>query len=286
MNKTLLTLFVLICSVSVINAEGISVSQSLDKQSIPYEDSVTFVVTLKWDGPQLAYFFDRPLNPAIDRLKVRGFSSEVSAADEAGREVTTKIFRFVLVPTAPGLGTIDPVTISYLTWPDSLPGQLVTEAMTINIDDPKPVVKETKRSFWPWLAGAAFLLVAAGLAIFFRRRRARPATEPVKTPRDKFLDDLTAIKQDAGTDIKKFQTGLHRALTAYIKAKYDFDPVDNMPDDDLRQKLESSGLTPEQASRLTAWTKQAFKDKYSPVAAGPGETIRLESEIRQFFGNL
>ena len=285
MIKVLLTLFVLICTVSVASGEGISVSQSVDKTSIPFEDSVTFEVTLKWDGPQLAYLFERPLNPVIDRLKIRGFSSSVNSSEEAGREVTTKKFRFVLVPTISGLGTIDPINISYITWPDSLPGQLVTEAQTINIADPKPVVAETERPLWLWILAAVLLERRSGWRCFScavvpgrRSSRSKPRAS-------KFLDDLSGVKLEAGSDLKKFQTGLYRALTNYIKFGCNFDPTD-LPDDELKQKLVSSGLSANQAEQLSVWMKQALKDKYSPVVAGPGETIRLESEIRQFFERL
>jgi len=100
---------------AAVAAEGISVTQSVDRFSIPFEDSVHFEIVLQWDGPQTAYLFPKPLNPTFERLKVRGLTSSISSSGSGEAETTTKKFRYTLIPTASGTGRIEPVTISYLS---------------------------------------------------------------------------------------------------------------------------------------------------------------------------
>jgi hypothetical protein len=47
--------------------------------------------------------------------------------------------------------------------------------------------------------------------------------------------------------------------------------------------LERTSLTVSQRETIGGWLKRAEREKYIPLQAGPGETIRLESEIRDFF---
>jgi hypothetical protein len=51
-------------------------------------------------------------------------------------------------------------------------------------------------------------------------------------------------------------------------------------------QLEKTSLTVSQRETICGWLKRAEREKYIPLQAGPGETIRLESEIRDFFAKL
>jgi hypothetical protein len=266
-------------------ADGISVSQSLDRFSIPFEDSVRFEVVLKWNGPQSAYLFTKPLNPTFDRLKARGVTSSVSSSGSGSDEVTTKRFDYTLIPISSGLGSIDPVTISYISWPDSIPGELVTETMTVQIAEPLPPEKE-HGGFTVWVLILVILVVVGSAAFaFVRWKKSRTPKEIEKTPVEQFLEDLTALKQESGSEFKKFQAGLYKLLVEFLTAKYAINP-DGAADDEVEKLLEPTDLNEHQIKQISLWLVQARRDKFRPVVAAPGETIRLETEIRRFFEEL
>lgn len=263
-------------------AQTISVSQSVDRSNIAFEDSVRFEVTLQWDGPQTAYIFDRPLNLAVTGMKIRGFASSVSTSPTEAKEITTKKYVFTLEPVMPGLATINPVSISYVSWPDSLPGQLVTEAATVTIAEPIPEEPTRQYAWMIWLIIPVAVIAVAVVFILLRRDRSRDAGPPVKSPGELFLDQLQAVRDEAGSDLKKFQTGLNKILLDFLRSEYNLDAAD-VPDGELTDRLFAAGVTEPGATRISEWLQRARKDKFSPVASAPGETVRLEAEIRQFF---
>jgi hypothetical protein len=128
-------------------------------------------------------------------------------------------------------------------------------------------------------------LVAAGVVAIFvlgyaRSSRRKPETS--KTPRERLLEDLAGARSRAGYDMKEFQGDVYKILVTYIDEEYNIDAA-NLKADELARRLTGSGISENRASRIQAWLARAEKDKYSPVSAGPGETVRLESEIREFF---
>ncbi len=280
----LLMFFMAVCTGSACAGE-IAISQSLDRFNIPFEDSVHFDVVLQWQGPQSSYLFASPLGPSFDRLKVRGFTSSISSTGSGDDEVTTKRFRYTLIPTSAGAATIDPITVSYISWPDSVPGQLVTEAMTVQIAEPLPPVEEGGgATVWVMVV---LLVVVGGLAalILVKRFKARQLKEIERTPVEQFLDRLTALKREAGGDLKKFQVGLYENMAAFLKARYDIE-LDRLGDNDVSTALETTDLNDDQKEQIGRWLVQARRDKFRPVVGAPGETIRLETEIRKFFERL
>lgn len=285
MIKLLIT-FLSLSTISVSSlAAGISVSQTLSNSEIPFEDSVMFEIELAWDGSQAAYLFPNPLRPIIDRMTIRGFSSSVASVGRDESERTTKTYRYVLLPRSSGVGRIAPITISYITWPDSLPGEMTTEEMTVTIAQPLPPKEPFDYTLIWWLGGAV-LLAAAGLAIvIIRRTRNRKPSEPVRTVVEQFLDELSQLKQEAGADHKRFQTGLHKILADFLSRQYGLSP-EGVAVEDLKEQLLAVGLADQTASKISSWFVQAARDKFSPDTANPGETIRLEAEIRQLFEKL
>lgn len=285
MIKLLITFLSLSTISASIFAAGISLSQTLSSSEIAFEDSVLFEIELAWDGSQAAYLFPNPLRPIIDRMTVRGFSSSVTSAGRDESEQTIKTYRYVLLPKSSGVGRIAPITISYITWPDSLPGELTTSEMTVTIAEPLPPKEPSDYTLIGWLGGAV-LLAAAGLVIvIIRRSRNRKPSEPVRTVVEQFLDELGQLKQAAGADHKRFQTGLHKILAEFFSRQYSLSP-EGIAEEELKEQLLAAGLTDQAGSKIATWFAQAARDKYSPVSAGPGETIRLEAEIRQLFEKL
>jgi len=266
-------------------AAGITISQSISSSNIAFEDSVLFGIELRWVGPQSAYLFSRTLNPTIDGMVVRGFSSSISSTQSDSGEVTTKKYRYVLAPITSGLGRIDAVTIDYVTWPDSIPGQLVTEPMSVTIAVPQPPAPP-RNWVWALIAGAVVVVFGAvtGVIVLRRRRNREPVT-PVKTKAEQLLDGLAALKESAGSDFKAFQTGLYRLLAEFLQERCGID-VEGLSEEQLAAEMEKSDLAVEARDKITGWLARAGRDKFSPVSAGPGETIRLEAEVRALFEKL
>ncbi len=285
MARLVFGLLFVIVSAGCALADGIEVSQSLDSSSIAYSDSVRFEIVLRWDGPQTAYFFDKPLNPEFENLKVKRFASSIGSAQVGDKEVTTKKFLYILEPTLAGIGRIEPITLSYLSWPDSLPGQLVTEAMSVNIAPPQNKVTPEKSYRWLWAVIVVGLVIVFAVVVVSVMRRGRREVEVVKTPRQELLEKLAMARSAAGSDLKKFQIEVYKILTGFLRLKYDID-VAGPVGDTLGQSLVQAGLEQAAADKIAGWLLRAEKDKYSPVTAGPGETVRLESELREFFENM
>jgi inorganic pyrophosphatase len=134
------------------------------------------------------------------------------------------------------------------------------------------------------IALIAVAVFGAMLGLFIMVRRKQP-TEIKQTPAETFLADLQTAKDRAGQDIKKFQTELFKALVKYLESAYTLSAA-GKPADVIVTELEKVTTDRTKASRLAGWLMRAEKEKYSPVAAAPGDVTRLEAEIRQFFENM
>ena len=274
--------FALALTAPAANADGISISQSIDQHRVPYEDQVHFRIVLSWDGPQTAYLFNKPLDPQFERLMVQQYASSIRSAGSGADEVTTKTYDYTLKPTQAGTGRIEPVTIEYLSWPDSIPGQLVTEAMSVEIAPPVPV--ETSGGYmWLIVIGAVVvILVVAVITWRVHRSRRVELAEPALTPAQEFLVRLAELKADAGNDLKKFQTGLYKHLVSFLHERYGIGSA-TASADEIAEKLAKTDMAKNYQDKINGWLHRAEREKFSPVAASPGETIRLEAEIREFF---
>ncbi|MEE8577095.1 MAG: hypothetical protein V3T31_07550 [candidate division Zixibacteria bacterium] len=294
------TLIIITLSTGQTFAAGIALSQSLDQSAIKFDEQAVLRIELSWDGPQSAYRFERPLQPVLDKLKVGRFSTSINSQQSAPGatsatgatgttggtgEVTTKLFLYNLIPTDYGQGRVEPITISYLSWPDSIPGELVTEPMILAVSKPeaKPEPKEGL-PVWFYIGVGISLLGGAAVTIHKLKKRKEPA-QTEQTDVELFLDDLKKIREDAGSELKKFQTGLYRALMAFLKSRYDIIPVGKTLEE-LVTELEATDLSVDQRHTIATWLDRAQREKYSPAKVAPGETIRLANEVEQFFEKM
>lgn len=285
LNRLFLSAFAVLLLSLPASGQAMSVSQSLGNSQIAFEDSVMFQITLQWDGPQSAYLFSQPLQPDFDRMRVGGFSSSISSTGDGPKEVTTKKYSYTLKPTSSGNGRIDAVTIRYIAMPDSIPGELITEPMSVTIAEPIPkMVAEDSNRLW-YLVGSLALLLGAGVSVIVYRRTTRVPQEPVKSPTEQLLDSLPVIRQKAGNDFKKFQGSVCDLIQQFLQQQYGLE-ASALSDDQLQPALSDTGLNESQVQSLSDWLIAARRDKFRPVTAGPGETVRLESELRQFFENI
>lgn len=276
------------CSLWLTPSAGeasISVAQSIDRTEMAFEDTAAFRVTVTWDGPAHAYRFEKAFRLNSDKLKVARYSSSVRSAGSGPTETTTKVFEYQLAPVLSGIATIQAMVLEYVSWPDSLVGELGTDPVSLAIADPIPAELREKGGLsggWLALIIVGVMGAAVGAFAFFKPK---PKIEKVKSPSEAFLEQLDAARKDAGMDLKKFQTGVYRGLTVYIQNRYGLDLTGQSADATAQQltAVESDQSTRE---ALGGWLIRAEKEKFSPLTSAPGEVSRLEAEIRGFFDKL
>ena len=261
--------------------KAISVSQSIDRTEMRFEDTAVYKVAISWDGPPTRYRFEQALRLETDKLKVATFASTVSSSGSGPGEISTKIVTYRLAPTGSGVGSVESLAIEYTGWPDTAVGVLLTDAISISIAKPIPVEVKSDDgvSAWVWVVVLVVLLAAVGgLMVWWHGRREIP---PVRTPAQAFLDDLAVLKSESGSDLKRFQTGLYKILVVFISVLYRID-VNGRSTEAILADLEKANLSREGKDVLSDWLRRAEREKFAPVDTPPGETIRLESEIRSF----
>ncbi|MEW5795475.1 MAG: hypothetical protein AB1772_03855 [Candidatus Zixiibacteriota bacterium] len=264
---------------------SISLSQSIDRTDMAYEDTASFQVVVTWAGGVSAYRFEQAFRLNSDKLKVARFTSSVRSTGNGANESTTKTFDYKLVPFLSGVARVDPMVIEYVTWPDSSAGQLVTDAVTLAIAEPLPAGERRKGG----LDGGWFALIAAavvGLGIgSYALFKPKPVKETAKSPALAFLEQLDEVRKEAGMDLKRFQTGLYRSLGNYVHSRYGIN-VTGRPASAAAAELEKVEPDTGVRSAIAGWLARAEREKFSPVEPAPGEVSRLESEIRVFFEKL
>ncbi|MCH6575637.1 MAG: hypothetical protein IH795_10630, partial [Bacteroidetes bacterium] len=146
------------------------------------------------------------------------FSSSINSTGTGDSEKTIKKFSYTLLPTSSGSAKIDPIVISFISLPDSSRGQLQTEPVIINVAD--PIIVEESESFALWFLAMGGFLLIGGVAAAFFLIKGGGIEEEVFTPVQIALQELTKVKEDSGTDFKKFQAGVYRLLTKFSKENY------------------------------------------------------------------
>ncbi len=263
--------------------EELSLTAQLDRSEIPFEGTVGLDIAIKWQGGIGKYAFGLLPLPAAQNLQVLGSSSAISSGSEAGQEFTTRKFHYDFKPTKAGIGIIEPIVLKYVSLPDSTPGELSTQQFQVLIAAPVP--RPVKSNIWRNLfitAIAAILAMAAILLIKSRRKKDRKI-EPYLTPEQNFVEQLALIRKESGTDRKIFFTRLYKILVEYLEKKYSR-PLSGQPAAVICEQLTDVEMGANQKEKLFSWLNTAEKEKYAPVAGSPGDTVRLISELEQFFG--
>lgn len=259
--------------------ENISLSASLDRSDIPFEETVELKLEIKWQGDITSYAFELIPLPVLEKLKVLGTSSAISSGEEDGAEITTRTFRYSLKPTGSGVGTIEPIVLQCVAMPDSIPGQLSTQLMKVNIAKPIPIEKDSGVPIYLYLM-AGFLMIAAVVVVVLKKKKG-PDVEPIKSPEENFSNTLADIKANSQSDRTQFFTKLYLALTAYIKLKYNVE-TSGQTAEVIAVNLGKLEISPDDKEKISGWLIRAEKEKYAPFGGEPGDIIRLISEIENY----
>lgn len=282
--KILLQLAIAALVLSAGSAHAIELSQSLQPTSIQFEERAQFEIVISWPGPQSRYFFPKPLRPQFEKLTAGELSSAISSIGSGANEITTKRYRYTLIPSLSGLGRIEAIAIEYISWPDSVPGQLLTEPMTISIANPKPAPpadSDDGLGFWLILIGSV-LVVSGGVLYYLLVIRGKASSTVQVSPEQAFVVSLNLLQKECSDDLKQFQTGLYKLLVEYLNLRFQITSESRLVRD-LSEQLKATNLPADQREMISAWLVRAEKEKFTPVTASPGATMRLAAEIRQFF---
>lgn len=285
--KTLLqagSAILIILLASLVSGKEISLSGGVDKSDIPFEDSVTFTVEIKWQGDITKYSFEVLPLPETENLQVSGTSSTISSSEEAGIEMTTRLFKYNLKPTASGVGIIEPLVLSYVTWPDSIPGELATQQFKILIAEPLPPPESSGFSIVLPVALLALIVVAAAIVLYVRKRKAG-AAPPQKTAVETFLEGLEGVKKEAGPDRKVFFTRLYKLLLSFMENEYELETAGKTTQLIL-EEFEALEIPIDRKEEVVGWLTQAEKEKFAPGTGSPGDVLRLTGEIESFFQKI
>jgi hypothetical protein len=272
-------LMVLLLS-SLSAGERIGLSAHLDKSDIAFEETVELQLEIRWNGNITSYAFEVLPLPELENLKVLGTSSSISSGIENGQETTTRFFKYRLKPTSSGVGTVNPIILQCVSMPDSIPNQLATQLLTVNIAKPIPV--EEKSGIPAYLIVFLVIILIAGFTFVVLRMRKKPEAIPNKSPEEIFFEDLTRLKQDGQSDRKIFFTRLYKMLTSYIEKKYGLEVL-NQTAENIVAKLENIEMPINDRDKISNWLIKSEKEKYAPFGGEPGDIIRLTAELEKYF---
>ncbi len=266
------------------SAQDISLSAGIDRTEMLFEETVTMTVEVKWPGDITQFRFEILPLPGTENLKVLGTTSTISSIEENNQEYTVRTFKYTFKPTKGGIGAIMPIILSYITMPDSLPGDLATQEFHVSIAQPVPPPEEGGLGLVYVLIIISVVIVVIILIVYLVRKRKGDDT-PVLTPEQKLLEELKTIRDESSVDRKLFYTRLYKLLTDYLTAKYDIDTVRKSPQE-ICDKLGSLKLSAGFKEKYSGWLIQADKEKFAPGSGSPGDTIRLITEIGNHFQSI
>ncbi|MBN2226907.1 MAG: hypothetical protein JW763_06050 [candidate division Zixibacteria bacterium] len=281
-------IIVLTCLLSLAVVEGaaggeLSLSARLDKTDIAFEETVSLVLEVRWTGTIADYRFGILPLPETEYLAVQGSSSAISSEEQDGQDITTRIFRYEFKPTKGGIGRILPITLEYLTMPDSISGQLTTQEYSIQIAPPVVLAEPTGLAWYHYVIIAVVLAGAVFVVVLIIKKGRRPVAVET-TPEQTMLEKLSEIRGEGHIDRKVFYTRLYRLLLDYIDRKYEIAIVGGMTPDVIAA-LDDKEIPRGEKEKLAGWLTLADREKYAPGGGEPGDTIRLITEMENYMQN-
>ena len=273
----ILTCLLFLAVVEGATGEDLSLSARLDKTEIEFDETVTLVLEIRWTGTIADYRFGILPLPETEHLAVKGSSSAISSEEHDGQDITSRTFRYEFKPTKGGIGRILPITLEYVTLPDSIPGQLTTQEYTVRIAQPVQINKPSGLA-WYYYVIIAVIVVGAVIVVMLIIKKGRKPITPETTPERALLEKLAGIREEGQTDRKIFYTRLYKLLIDYIGRKHGIAVVGGMTPDVIAA-MDEKDIPLGEKEKLAGWLTLADREKFAP---GGGETIRLITEIENY----
>jgi hypothetical protein len=263
----------------------ISVSSSIDKSEIAYEDEVQLTVELKWEGDITAYRFEIIPLPETEKLQAGGSSTQTSSLVEDSIEYTVRTYKYDFRPILAGTGIIRPITFNYVTWPDSLPGQLTTQEYRILIAEPKLVVTKGGISTAGIIVIIVVIIVIAAAVVFVIIRKKTRFMDASIPPEETFIQDLERIKKDHHADRKLFFGALHKALLNYLGNRFGMETAGKTMST-IKAEVSDLDTAVNHQEKIIQLLEMAESEKFAPRQGEPGDILRLCTELENHFSNI
>ena len=262
--------------------DDISLSARLSRTEMPFQSTVDLNLEVKWQGGIGKYAFEILPMPTTHGLKPLGTTSSISSLVENGMDYTVRTFKYTFTPTTGGTGVIEPIVLRYVAMPDSIPGELTSQQFQIAVAQPLPPKKKSQLPVIMISFAAVVILAAGVVALVTVRKRNRIPKEPVRTPEEIFLENLTAAKEESQSERKLFFTRLYKILIGYMERKYGI-TGGGKATSDLLSEIGRAEIPLSAKEQLSEWLVRADKEKYAPSGGAPGDIIRLITELESFF---
>ncbi len=279
------TIWVILLWTASAVANDISLSASIDRTEIKYEEKFQMDLKIVWRGDMSRYMFEPFPLPETQNLKVVGTSSAVSSGRDSAGEYTSRSYRYTFQPTGSGAGSIEPVILKYITRPDSLPGELATQRFQVLIAPPLPQPEKSEKVSLTWYIVGGIAIVSFGLTGLIVARRRRVPMEPVKSAEDIFLEGLIVIKRESAGERKMFFTRIYKLLGQYLETRHGVACAGKTVEEIIGH-FETKQLPLDSKDKIKEWLILAEKEKYAPTGHQPGETLRLATEMENFFKEI
>ena len=221
----------------------VRVSAALDQSKVPQNRSLTYTVTVGWQGDLDRFEVVSVETPVLTNLEVVAASSSNWVGDRGNGQEVVKTYEFTLRPRELGMGYIDGAIAEYRDTAVDRVERLVANRLDVTVIAPIPDDGSTFPGRWGL---AAIFLVAAGLVVawFWNRRRASQSTnsgaEPPLSLEERYLDQLRIVNLDGASSADSFSM-ISKVLRHYLSEKYDA-AISGLSTDEIRARLEAGGV--------------------------------------------
>jgi len=257
----------------------------VERESVPVNREVVYVVQLSWKGDLSRYKINQVLDPDLTNLTVRGTgSSNKVTTNPDGSSQSTKSITFYFKPDEMGMSYINGVTIRYEDTFLNQNESLLASRIGVKIVEPVP--EPTSVSDFQYL----FMYIIIGLIVLFtayfiwqyykKREEARLAelSVVVETIEEKYLRILKETIHITGNNLKEKLHDLTNLLSGYFSEKYDYS-LSKMSTPDLLAYMENVDIQPNISEKINEFYKKSDLVRFA------GETI-AESEFHQLYDSV
>lgn len=256
--KTLVFILLLLASVALQAADStaskITLHTYLEQNEVAQNKEAVYHVELSWEGDLQRYHIAQVSTPVLSNLTLRGSgSSNRFFTDAQGRPHSVKRISYYLTPVEMGMAYIDGITVQYEDTKTQQKESLSAQRLGVKIIEPVPepgggVAAETVIITILLLVFLA--VIAYSLWKYFKIRRVEQETaEAEMSLEDTFLEELSALKKENGSDTENSFHRLMHLARRYFSEKFGLNPAAGFDEikaalseketpDDLLPKLE------------------------------------------------
>lgn len=179
---------------------NITASASINKDSLPQNDTLIFTVKITLHGNPGEFKIDDPETPKVSNLNIVSTSSSNRVETRNGTPQYLRIYSYLYSPKTVGMAYISPITIRYTHTPSSQARELRTGRLSVKVVE--PVRAPRPLPLWIYIAIGGIVVSAAAILFIFLRKKERGEnaeageSEPLETIFEQRLKKLIANSRD------------------------------------------------------------------------------------------